>query len=100
MISDATIERIWKCRREIRVGEELLAEMKRIAENMRRDDNPERIKDAFGRERDLQLGIPLGESSHRLLNVSPLLAISIIKAHIANEMAVIELRSAPQGAAV
>lgn len=87
MISSGTVERIWKCQREIAIGKSLLEEMKRIVENMRRDDHPERIKDAFGRERDLQLGIPSGENCHRLLNVSPALATSIIRTHIANKEA-------------
>jgi len=102
MITEKTIERIWKCQREVRFGESLLEEMKKISENLKREDSAERLQDAFGRERDLQLGIPSGENSHRLLNVSPHLAVSIITAHIANkkaelieanEMAIIELRS-------
>jgi hypothetical protein len=87
MITEKTIQRIWSCQREIRVGGELLSEMERIAKNINNDENAERIKDAFGRERDLQLGIPCGENGHRLLNVSPALAISIINVHIANKKA-------------
>lgn len=98
MITEETIRAMWAAQREIRVGEQLLEEMKRIAENMRQDRNAERITDAFGRERDLQLGIPCGESSHRLLNVSPTLAISIINAHIANKRA--ELVEANERAAI
>ena len=87
MISGKTIERIWKCQREIKVGEGLLEEMKRISENLRHDEKAERLRDAFGRERDLELGIPSGESGYRLLNVSPQLAISVINSHIANKKA-------------
>jgi hypothetical protein len=87
MISEETIQRIWSCNREIVVGKKLLEEMIEIAENLRRDGSAERIKDAFGRERDLQLGIPCGTSSTRLLNVSPALAVSIINVHIANKQA-------------
>ena len=87
MISEETIQRIWSCRREIKVGTKLLAEMKEIADQIKKDGSAERIRDAFGRERDLQLGIPMGEGSHRLLNVSPALSVYIIKAHIANKEA-------------
>lgn len=100
MISNETVERIWKCQREIAVGKSLLDEMQKIAANLKRDGSAKRIKDAFGHERDLQLGIPSGENCHRLLNVSPTLAVSIIRSHIAikeaelveaNEMARLEL---------
>lgn len=87
MISSETIERIWKCQREISVGKSLLEEMKKIAVSLKRDGAAERIRDAFGRERDLQLGIPSGENCHRMLDVSPALSVSIIKAHIANKEA-------------
>jgi hypothetical protein len=87
MISAETIERIWKCQREITVGTKMLEEMKEIAEQLKRDGTAEKMRDAFGRERDLQLGIPSGMDCHRLLNVSPILAVSIITAHIANKQA-------------
>ena len=62
------------------------------------------LKDAFGRRRHLQLGIPSGENSHRLFDVPPPLAESVIRAHLAeqrkqlllaNERARIELRDLP-----
>lgn len=100
MISDETIELIWKCKREIRVGNDLLVEMNKQIEAMRRDEKAEKIRDAFGRERDLTLGIPCGDNAHKLINVSPSLSLSVIRAHIAtmeaklveaNERARIEL---------
>jgi hypothetical protein len=87
MIRAETIERIWKSQREITVGEALLADMRKIAESLTRDGVAERIKDAFGRECDLQLGVPCGGGATRLLSVSPVLAVSIITAHIANKRA-------------
>ena len=108
MISTSTIELIWKCQREIATGENLLEEMKKIAEGIKREPYAERIKDAFGREQDLQIGIPCGNGSRRLLNVSPTLAVSIITVHIANkkaalieanEIAKLELQDAPQNKA-
>jgi len=80
--------------------DKVLEEMKKIAEHIRRNETAERIKDAFGQERDLQLGIPCSDSSRIMLDVSPTLAVSIITAHIAtkeaemveaNEQAKIEL---------
>jgi len=87
MITAKTIERIWSCQREVSVGKELLEEMKKIEENVRHNPAAERMKDAFGRQHNLQLGVPSGRDTHRLLNVSPKLAVSIITAHIANKEA-------------
>lgn len=87
MISNETVLKIWKCQREITVGKDLLVEMQKISDALQRDQKAERIRDVFGRERDLQLGIPSGEGAHRLLNVSPALAVTIIRAHIANKEA-------------
>jgi hypothetical protein len=86
MISSSTIERIWRCQREIAAGKKLLEEMKKIAEEIKREPYAERLKDAFGGEQDLQLSIPSGRDSYRLLNVSPTLAVSIITVHIANDL--------------
>lgn len=49
------------------------------------DKNAATLKDAFGRARHLQLGIPSGDNGHRLFDVAPQLAESIIRAHIANK---------------
>jgi hypothetical protein len=88
MITEATIQRIWSCQREIKVGEKLLAEIKELADKSSFDEAARRITDAFGRERDFQLGVPSSHDySHRLFNVSPTLAVHIITAHIANKKA-------------
>ena len=41
-------------------------------------------RDAFGRQKCLQLGVPVSSDGLRLFDVKPTLAISIIKAHVAN----------------
>lgn len=85
MISKDTASRIWECHREIAVAERLLVD---IAEAKDSDDpHAGTLRDVFGRRRNFQLGIPSGESGHRLFNVSPTLAQSIIRAHIANKQA-------------
>lgn len=61
--------------------------LKEIRERHERDKYASTLKDAFGRERQLQLGIPSGENGHRLLDVSPVLAESVIRAHIENKRA-------------
>lgn len=99
MITQETAALIWECYREIAAGEKLLADM----EEQRREDRDEskyapKLRDAFGRRRDLQLGIPSGESAHRLYNVSPVLAESVIRAHIANKQA--ELAAANEQARI
>jgi hypothetical protein len=92
-LSKETLERIWHCRREIEAGNNLLQELEeeraRIAETEhRRVSRMEpTLKDAFGRRRHLELGVPSGENSTRLFKVSPLLAVSIINSHIAKKTA-------------
>lgn len=100
MITQETAGKIWNAYREIAAGEQLLKEMERAADEYREDVRRETVKDAFGRRRKLTLGVPSGDNAHRLLDVAPDLAKSVIRAHIenmratlaeANEQARIEL---------
>ena len=102
MITQETASLIWNAYREIAAAEKLLTDM---AEKQKwvNDKTAATLKDAFGREQHLQLGIPSGENGHQLYRVSPVLAVSVIRAHIegkrkelveANERARIELASA------
>lgn len=88
-LEQKTCERIWKCHREIETAEHLLSEMEKLRKEAEsnRDPHVKGIDDAFGYPRDLQLGIPSGHNSSRLFNVSPVLALSVIKAHISNQKA-------------
>lgn len=105
MITQETAALIYAAYREIAVGEKLLEDMQAIRERERLDKTAPTIKDAFGQRRHLQLGIPSGEAAHRILDVSPVLAESIIRAHIENkraalaelqEIARIELSATPK----
>lgn len=101
MISKATCERIWHCHREIEAGEKLLKDLADGAKNCPAGEPyAPKLRDAFGRERGLRLGIPSGENAHTLFDVDAKLAESVIRAHIAakhaelvtaNEQARIEL---------
>lgn len=72
--------------REVEVGESLLAE---IRDTISRREAPD-IRDAFGRQvRGLELGVPSGNSGHRLFNVDWALAQPIIEAHIAHQKSII-----------
>jgi hypothetical protein len=84
VISQQTAARIWECYREIEMAESLLKEMSEAKSYCDEPGQPT-LKDAFGRRRHLQLGIPSGDSSHRLYGVSPRLAESVIRAHIADK---------------
>ena len=100
MITQETSARIWTCYREIDAGRKLLEDaQKELTRNPDEDPFP---KDPFGKKRGLQLGIPSGRDSTRLFDVAPRLAISVIRAHIAeceknlveaNEQARIELET-------
>lgn len=87
MISQETCAAIYAAHREIQAGEKLLADMKSLRERMQADKYAPSLKDAFGRVRQLQLGIPAGENGHQLFDVSPVLAESVIRAHIENKRA-------------
>lgn len=87
MISKDTVMAIWTAYREIEAGEKLLADMTKERERQDVDKNAPTLRDAFGRVRQLQLGIPSGENGHRLFDVSPVLAESVIRAHIQNKRA-------------
>lgn len=103
MITQETCAAIWHAHREIETAEKLLADMKESRQRGDLDKHAPTLRDAFGRPKHLQLGIPCGDNGHRLLDVSPVLAESVIRAHIenkraelaeANERARIELGSA------
>jgi len=83
MITQETAERIWNAYREIAAAEKLLEDIKIEMKNLYLDKFAPHL--SFGKSRNLQLGIPTGENSHRLFNVSPVLAESVIRAHMANK---------------
>lgn len=87
MITQETCAAIYAAHREIIAGEKLLEDMKEQRERMQADKYAPTLKDAFGRVRQLQLGIPAGENAHRIFDVSPVLAESVIRAHIENKRA-------------
>ena len=104
MISQKTASRIWQAYREIETATELLVNLEDIKDNFEIDKNAPSLKDAFGRFKHFQMGIPSGDNAHRLYAVSPLLAESVIVAHLenkkaelaeANEQAKIELNNPP-----
>lgn len=81
-ISMATAHRIWSAWREIEVAKKLLHD---IDEALKSGSDPTPL-DGFGRRsRYYTLGVPMNESSHRLLDVSPQLASVMIQAHIADK---------------
>ncbi|RJR46037.1 MAG: hypothetical protein C4576_11450 [Desulfobacteraceae bacterium] len=82
--------------REIEAGEKLLADMKETREKERTRIGEPTLKDAFGRRRHLELGVPSGDNGHRIFQVAPQLAESIIRAHIAHKEA--ELKEANEQA--
>ena len=87
MITQKTAAAIWAAYREIEAGEKILSDIaKEKAEPFAdRDKFAPQLKDAFGHRRNLQLGIPSGENGHRIFDVRPDLAESVIRAHIAQK---------------
>ena len=91
MLTKEICEKIWHCHREIEAATNLMGDVKEaIKENKDRladHEHDEKLRDVFGRRRDLELGVPSGENAKRLFNVSYDLAVPVIKAHIANKTA-------------
>ncbi len=87
MITQDTAVLIWSCYREIEAAKQLLADMEKVEAKSKRDHHAPHIRDTFGRRRRLELGVPSGENSHRLFDVSSRLAESVIRAHIAEKKA-------------
>lgn len=81
MITQETAERIWKCYSEMSKGKNLIEKMEE-AINTGTSPNP---IDPYGREQVLKLGVPSGEHSHTLFDVNPRLALSVIRAHVAEK---------------
>lgn len=81
IITMETAARIWGAHREIETAKKLLADIEGC---LRRGDDPTPI-DPFGRRRAYDLGVPSGDNSRRLLDVSPRLAVHVIRAHIAEK---------------
>lgn len=87
MITKQTALDIWIAYDEIAKGEKLLVEI----EELRDRREAINLRDAFGRRRAFQLGVPSGEDSARLMDVEPSLAVHVIKAHIAQKKAELEV---------
>jgi len=85
MITRDTAAKIWNAYREIETAENLLNELQEIKKKNGIDKNAPSLSDAFGRRKDFEFGIPMGDNGHRLFKVNPSLAESVIKAHIANK---------------
>lgn len=79
-VSEKTAFDIAMAYREVTAAEELLV---KVNEEMAKAE-PD-IRDAFGRRKGLQLGVPSGSSSHRLLDVPWSMARPIIEAQIARK---------------
>ncbi len=84
IISKATAESIWSAHREIETAEKLKKEVA-DAQRWRETDGDAVLSDAFGRRRCFELGVPSGNSGHRLFRLPPSVAGYCIDAHIANQ---------------
>lgn len=83
MITKETSQKIWNCYHAIENCQKLMSDMKEQLEKT----GDERLIDAFGRKKGLELGVPCGNDGHRIFNVRIDLAIQIIEAHIEEQEA-------------
>ena len=77
IITQAAAERIWRAHREIEAGWKLLDMIDAVLEN-----GIEATPLDARTRRSFQLGVPNGDDSTRLLDVSPRLARVMVEAHI------------------
>ncbi len=77
-ISMATAGLIWSAHSEIEKAQKMLADLK-DKKQWEQDPNP---IDPFGRQRPYTFGVPHGDNGHRLIDVSPNLAVHVLEAHI------------------
>ena len=100
MIKQETAKMIWSCYQEIQVGERLIANLE---ESIASGEDPASL-DTRGQRQRYDLGFPTDPASKRLCNIRPELALSVIRAHVAekhqelavaNESARSELGPAP-----
>jgi hypothetical protein len=89
-ISSKTAMDIAFAHREVETAEKLLAE---IEETRGRYPQPD-IRDAFGRRQNgLQLGVPTGNSGHRLFDLPWEICRPVIEMHIAKQRAQVQILS-------
>lgn len=78
MITQDTAARIAYAYADIKAAKEILAV---IEEAARKREEPD-FRDAFGRHRSLELGVPSSMGGHRIYQVSHQLAAIVVRAHI------------------
>ncbi len=83
MITKQTAFDLWVAYDEIEKGEKLASDMAKAI----KEGEPCNLRDAFGRQRNMTLGVPTRENSQTLLDVAPALALQVIKAHVAGKRA-------------
>ena len=86
VLTKETAARIGWAYSEIEAAEELI---KTIDNGRQRGEEPD-FRDTFGRQRGLQLGVPSGTSSHRMVNINKDLAKIVIEAHISDKRSELE----------
>jgi hypothetical protein len=88
-ISYDTAGQIAYAHKEIESAKTLLAELEKAEQGRELPD----LRDAFGRRRGIELGVPSGDASRRCFNVDPRLAIVVLRAHVASQQSLIEALS-------
>lgn len=77
MITKETSRRIYNAYIEIESCDKLMKDMKEALAST----GDTKLNDAFGRRNSLELGVPSGNSGHRIFQVAPDLAVLVILAH-------------------
>lgn len=81
MITKETCVKIYNCWEQIENCEKLMKDMAEIVAKDKERQEP-RLSNAFGDRVGLQLGVPSGDSGHRIFGVSIDLSVKIIEQHV------------------
>lgn len=93
MISKETCQKIWHCHREIEAGNQLIEVVNQVIKKSNdckvANALARSVENTWGGGRGVEMQVPSNESgsSKSIYNVSPELALAVIKAHIANKTA-------------
>jgi len=93
MISKETCQKIWHCHREIEVSNQSIEGINEFIQKNNdyktANEFARSVENTWGGGRGVEMQVPSNESgsSKSIYNVSPELALAVIKAHIANKTA-------------
>lgn len=88
ILSQQLAGRIWNAHRELNAAKKCLEELQEQLKTSEPEISRWAKTDSFSRT-GIEIGIPSSESSKRMYSVGPELAVSVVRAHIADQEALL-----------